>query len=108
MAIGVVWLGSRLLRGVFEGAGLPEEGIVATWAATLFLGGYHGPGFLPGAVWLLLKMVLVFVLVLWVRWSFMRLRIDHAIALNWKILFPISMVNLLLAAWWVVRAGGIE
>jgi NADH-quinone oxidoreductase subunit H len=77
-------------------------------AATLFLGGYLGPAFLPGAVWLLLKMVFVFALVLWVRWSFLRLRIDHAIALNWKILLPISMVNLLLAAWWVVRAGGLE
>jgi NADH-quinone oxidoreductase subunit H len=75
-------------------------------AATLYLGGYNGPAFLPGAVWLLLKMVLVFTLVLWVRWSFMRLRIDHAVALNWKVLFPVSMVNLLLAAWWVVRAGG--
>jgi NADH-quinone oxidoreductase subunit H len=74
-------------------------------AATVFLGGYLGPAFLPGPVWLLLKMIAVFVLVLWVRWSFLRLRIDHALALNWKVLFPISLVNLLAAAWWVVSRG---
>ena len=75
-------------------------------AATVFLGGYLGPAFLPGPVWLVLKMLAVFVLVLWVRWSFLRLRIDHALALNWKILFPISLVNLLAAAWWVISRGG--
>jgi NADH-quinone oxidoreductase subunit H len=75
-------------------------------AATVFLGGYVGPSFLPGPVWLLLKMFALFLLVLWVRWSFLRLRIDQAIALNWKILFPLSLVNLLLAAWWVVSRGG--
>lgn len=75
-------------------------------AATVFLGGYLGPSFLPGPVWLLLKMLAVFVLVLWVRWSFLRLRIDQAIGLNWKILFPLSLANLLLAAWWIVSRGG--
>ena len=75
-------------------------------AATVYLGGYVGPAFLPGAVWLLLKMVLLFLVVLWVRWSFMRLRIDQALQLNWKVLFPISLVNLLIAAYWVVGRGG--
>jgi len=75
-------------------------------AATVFLGGYLGPAFLPGPVWLLAKMLGVFLLVLWIRWSFLRLRIDQALALNWKVLFPLSLVNLLLAAWWVVARGG--
>jgi NADH-quinone oxidoreductase subunit H len=79
---------------------------VSGLAATVFLGGYLGPAFLPGPVWLLLKMLAVFVLVLWVRWSFLRVRIDHALALNWKVLFPLSLVNLLVAAWWVVGPGG--
>ena len=74
-------------------------------AATVFLGGYNGPSFLPGAVWLLLKMTGIFVLILWIRWSFMRVRIDQALSLNWKILFPIALLNLLATAWWVVRSG---
>jgi len=75
-------------------------------ASTVFLGGYIGPAFLPGAVWLLLKMVAVFMLVLWVRWSFLRLRIDQALDLNWKVLLPLSLVNVLVAAAWVVSRGG--
>jgi NADH-quinone oxidoreductase subunit H len=75
-------------------------------ASTVFLGGYLGPAFLPGAVWLLLKMVAVFMLVLWVRWSFLRLRIDQALDLNWKVLLPLSLVNVLVAAAWVVSRGG--
>ena len=75
-------------------------------AATLFFGGYAGPAFLPGAVWLLLKTAALFCVVLWVRWSFLRLRIDQALAFNWKLLFPVSLVNLLIAGYWVVAHGG--
>ena len=32
-------------------------------------------------------------------------RIDQALAFNWKLLFPISLVNLMLAAWWVISRG---
>ena len=79
---------------------------VSGLAATVFLGGYLGPSWLPGPVWLLLKMLGLFGLVLWVRWSFLRLRIDQALALNWKILFPLALGNLLVAAGWVVGRGG--
>jgi NADH-quinone oxidoreductase subunit H len=67
----------------------------------VFLGGYLGPAFLPGPVWLIVKCLVLFVLVLWIRWSLMRLRIDQAIRLNWMILLPAALVNLLVAAWWV-------
>lgn len=78
---------------------------VSALAATVFLGGYAGPSFLPGAVWLLAKTLALFVFVLWVRWSFLRVRIDHALSLNWKYLFPVSVANLMLAAFWVVWKG---
>jgi NADH-quinone oxidoreductase subunit H len=79
---------------------------IAGLAATVFLGGYAGPAFLPGVVWLLLKMILLFALVLWVRWSFLRLRIDQALNVNWKLLFPVALLNLLVAGAWVVTRGG--
>jgi len=72
-------------------------------AATVFLGGYLGPAFLPGVVWLMLKCVVLFLLILWIRWSLMRMRIDQAIRINWMFLLPASLVNLLIAASWVVR-----
>jgi len=79
---------------------------VSGLAATVFLGGYSGPSVLPGAVWLLLKTLALFVGVLWVRWSFLRLRIDQALHFNWKLLFPVALVNLMIAAYWVVARGG--
>jgi NADH-quinone oxidoreductase subunit H len=75
-------------------------------AATVYFGGYLGPAFLPGAVWLLLKMLAIFCFILWIRWSFLRLRIDHALMINWKVLFPLSVVNLLVAAYLVVPGLG--
>ncbi len=78
--------------------------VLSLLAATLFFGGYLGP-VLPGALWLLVKALGVFLLILWVRWSFVRLRIDQALALNWKYLFPLAFLNLLVAAAWVLRTG---
>jgi len=72
-------------------------------AATVFFGGYLGPAFLPGVVWLTAKCVVLFLLILWIRWSLMRMRIDQAIRINWMFLLPASLVNLLIAASWVVR-----
>jgi NADH-quinone oxidoreductase subunit H len=76
---------------------------ICALAATVFLGGYLGPAFLPGFVWLILKCVALFLVILWVRWSLMRLRIDQAIRINWMVLLPAALLNLLLAAFWVVR-----
>ena len=74
--------------------------------ALLFLGGWLGPG--PawlGPVWFLLKAVIVFLLVTWVRWSFVRIRVDQILAISWKLLLPATIV-LLLATGLVVAAGG--
>jgi NADH-quinone oxidoreductase subunit H len=74
--------------------------------ALLFLGGWLGPG--PealGPLWFLLKALLIFLVVTWVRWSFVRIRVDQILAVSWKLLLPASVV-LLLAAALVVAAGG--
>lgn len=72
-------------------------------AATVFLGGYLGPSFLPGFVWLTAKCGALFALILWIRWSLMRLRIDQAVRINWMFLLPASLVNVLVAAFAVLR-----
>jgi NADH-quinone oxidoreductase subunit H len=97
---------SGIKFGIFYAAEYAHHFAVCGLAATVFFGGYSGPAFLPGAVWLLLKMLAIFLLVLWVRWSFLRMRIDHALMLNWKVLFPISVINLLAAAYWVLSNSG--
>ncbi len=70
--------------------------------ATVFFGGYLGPAFLPGFVWLTGKCLVLFLFILWIRWSLMRMRIDQAIRVMWMFLLPASLINLLLAAYWVV------
>ncbi len=69
--------------------------IVSAIAVTFFLGGYQGP-ILPGVVWFFMKTyVLVFVL-LWFRWTFPRVRFDQLLNFSWKILIPVSFLNLLV------------
>jgi NADH-quinone oxidoreductase subunit H len=75
--------------------------------ALLFLGGWLGPG--PewlGPLWFLLKALGIFLLVTWVRWSFVRIRVDQILAVSWKLLLPATVVLLLATAYVVARGGG--
>jgi NADH-quinone oxidoreductase subunit H len=77
---------------------------VSCLGALLFLGGWLGP-VLPGPVWFLLKAVFIFLLVTWVRWSFVRVRVDQILGLSWKVLLPATLV-LLMATSLVIALGG--
>ncbi len=66
-------------------------------ASTLFLGGWHGP-FLPGPLWLILKTYAIVFVVIWVRWTFPRLRSDQLMNFAWKVLIPFGILNLFLTA----------
>lgn len=76
--------------------------------ALLFLGAWSGPG--PawlGPIWFLIKAMLIFLLVTWVRWSFVRIRVDQILAISWKLLLPATLLLLMATALVVVwRAGG--
>lgn len=63
--------------------------------ATLFLGGYAGP-ILPPYLWLIVKAGLVFFVLMWLRGTLPRVRVDQLMSLNWKFLVPLSLVNLIL------------
>jgi NADH-quinone oxidoreductase subunit H len=76
--------------------------------ALLFLGGWLGPGSetpIVGALWFLLKAMLIFLVVTWVRWSFVRIRVDQILAISWKLLMPATIVLLLATAFWVAARG---
>ena len=62
----------------------------------LFLGGWKG-AFLPGSLWFAIKSIILFLILLWIRWSYLRVRIDQLLKFSWKFLFPISVLNILLA-----------
>ncbi|MBW1957376.1 MAG: NADH-quinone oxidoreductase subunit NuoH [Deltaproteobacteria bacterium] len=69
--------------------------VFASLVATLFLGGWHGPAFVPGVVWFFLKMFAVIFLCIWVRATFPRLRYDKVMKLEWKFLLPVALLNIL-------------
>jgi len=69
--------------------------IVSAIATVFFLGGYLGP-VLPGIVWFFIKTYLLVFVIMWFRWTFPRVRFDQLLNFSWKILIPVSLVNLII------------
>jgi len=88
--------------------------IVASIAATVFLGGWmpfhvgywdgfnHVMDIVPPFVWYIGKTFFVIFLMMWFKWTFPRLRIDQLLTLEWKYLLPINLVNVLIMAFLVL------
>jgi NADH-quinone oxidoreductase subunit H len=78
--------------------------IVATsfLGALLFLGAWGGPGAASspalGVFYFLIKAMFVFLLVTWIRWSFVRIRVDQILSISWKLLLPATLVLLMATA----------
>ena len=79
--------------------------VVSGVATTVFLGGWAPVNigiegfdavmnYIPGIVWFLGKTFAVVWLLMWVRWTFPRLRIDQILKLEWKYLMPLCLINL--------------
>ena len=89
---------------------------ISTIITTLYLAGWKGP-FLPPVLWFLIKVFAVFTLIIWVRATLPRLRIDQVMGFAWKFLLPLAFINLLITgvqvvAWpdlsqWVIVAVNI-
>jgi NADH-quinone oxidoreductase subunit H len=80
---------------------------IACLGTLLFLGGWLGPGpAVLAPLWFILKAVGLFVAVVWIRWSFIRIRVDQILALSWKLFLPVSLALLLVAAAVAVLMGG--
>ncbi len=93
---------SGMKFGMFFVAEFLHSFTIAALATVLFFGGWQGPGAetypLLGLVYFLLKTALAWFAVLWVRFTFPRVRIDHMLALNWKILTPLILVVIVVTA----------
>jgi NADH-quinone oxidoreductase subunit H len=84
---------------------------VAGVIATIFLGGWQSPfgDLIPflntpvfQIVWFLAKGLLLVFVQIWLRWTLPRVRIDQLMTMCWKYLIPITLVNLLLVALYIV------
>jgi len=83
--------------------------LVASVAATLFLGGWTqllpasiAPQILPGPVLFFGKVLVLIFIQMWLRWSLPRVRVDQLMYLSWKVLLPISLVLVLGVGWLAV------
>ncbi len=74
---------------------------ISALTTTLFLGGWQGP-FLPSWLWFFIKTYALIFIMLWFRGTLPRFRVDQMMNLAWKFLLPLSMVNLLVAAFWLL------
>ncbi len=71
--------------------------LIGALTAVLFFGGWQGP-FFDGVWWFLLKTFLIsgFIFVIW--FTLPRVRIDQFMTFGWKVLFPLALINLVIAA----------
>ena len=80
---------------------------VSAVAASLFLGGWHGP-FLPewlGWIWFLVKVSAILFFYIWMRWTLPRYRYDQLMAFGWKYLLPIAVLNVMATGAAVIYFG---
>jgi NADH-quinone oxidoreductase subunit H len=83
---------------------------VSAIAATLFFGGFDGP-FVDqfpwlGPVYLTIKVIVLLFGMIWVRATLPRIRYDRLMAFGWKVLFPLSLLNVLVTAVVILLVGG--
>jgi NADH-quinone oxidoreductase subunit H len=99
--------GMRFIFGFF----FAEMGHMIAFAAitaTLFLGGYkpivpwEPLELIPGVLWFFVKTSFMVFLILWIRFTFPRLRADQLQKFAWKVLIPLSLVLVLVTGAWVL------
>ena len=79
--------------------------LMSAMAAILFLGGWLPPidaapiNWIPGPIWLILKICFVLFIFIWARATLPRYRYDQLMRLGWKVFLPLSLL-------WVVLTSG--
>ena len=66
--------------------------------AILFFGGWYGPGpdtWYMHLIWFFLKTAVFYLMIIWSRLTFPRVRIDQLMNLNWKFMVPLSLILLM-------------
>lgn len=79
--------------------------LISAMITVLFFGGWHGP-FLPPIIWFALKTSFFLGFFILLRAALPRPRIDQLMSFGWKVLLPLSLINLLVTGAVVVARGG--
>jgi NADH-quinone oxidoreductase subunit H len=93
---------SGMKFGMFYAGELLHALTMGALMASLFFGGWRGPGAetfpLLGVFYLFLKAFFFYWVIMWVKYSMPRIRIDHMLNFNWKFLVPLSLIAVLATA----------
>ena len=88
--------------GMFYASELLHTFTFGGFIATLFFGGWRGPYAeiypLLGVFYFFIKAMFFYWVIMWVKYSMPRIRIDHMLAFNWKFLTPLAFVLLIVTA----------
>ncbi len=95
---------SSMLFAVYSIAEYCSMITLSAVGATFFLGGWRGP-LLPPVVWFLIKVLAFMFFFMWLRASTPRLRYDQLMGFGWKVLLPLSILNVILTAGAIVFMG---
>ncbi len=80
-------------------------------AATLFFGGYAAPlpwlAWIPSWIWFFTKVMIWIFILIWVRGTVPRLRMDQLMNFAWKFMLPLALINLLVAGLWRFIGAGL-
>jgi NADH-quinone oxidoreductase subunit H len=88
--------------GMFYAGELLHALTMGALFSSFFLGGWRGPGAdafpLLGVVYLFVKAFFLYWVIMWVKYSLPRLRIDHMLNFNWKFLTPLALATMMTTA----------
>ena len=82
--------------------------VLSAIAVILFFGGWKGPeifGPLSPFIWFLLKVFMMFMFFLWVHWTLPRYRVDQITEIAWKVMLPLSLLNIFITAIIIIVKG---
>jgi NADH-quinone oxidoreductase subunit H len=82
--------------------------VVSAIATTLFLGGWSGilpSPLIPAALMFILKCLCLVFVMMWLRWTLPRLRVDQLMYMSWKVLLPFSAVCVVGVGLWIMILG---
>jgi NADH-quinone oxidoreductase subunit H len=89
---------SSMKFGLFFLGEYLDVALVACMTTVLFLGGWKGP-WLPELLWFAIKAGAIVVLFVWVRSVLPRFRFDQLMDFGWKVLLPLSLLNILVTGY---------
>jgi len=93
---------SGMRWGIFMFAEYVNMVVISGIVSTLYFGGWRAPlealDFIPGPIWLFIKICAFVFLYMWVRWTIFRYRYNQLMSMGWKVLLPLSIANLVVTA----------